>query len=978
MLSLEKPLTIDGLTVFRDHADPNQFWYLPGPVSLARCAGENLAEFTFLKYKAASVDVARKGGGFVTFKASLRLNPSTESRIVSRLSAEPGVTPPVRLAAVPFEEGTVQCIALNLQGSGGTSATPPPEGAFNAVEHILGASIPTMDSENGAAFSLSLSQEGATILEQAMSNGMTPIGVLYDMKYLAMRPAIDVEITADFERIFTHFSASLEAQYMFLRGGIDAAFESLVQSGAIKIKVLNFTDQEDEREQERWALEFFKDDLLSKWFEPTLTPGQTAADVADADPLSEVIATGRDLLRDVTGNNGSNGGGTTTPPSNTPSNTPGNAPTAPGAERIQPATLTHDAHSPDPLPAGLSVTHSPAASGLEETITITGAGATIRIDGQPVAADSAGRVRTTVSPNTQRRIEVEWPAQRTEETFGLFFDFDKPAEAGWRVNPPSTEYRAYVENTTTDPRFRDASGTLRIEGDGNWSGSERGADRLRAWIQSLPAPRNVRVEAYASHEHVSGAGETARAQHNMRLAQRRREVALAIVQRAGGTVSGGGPHGDSPASSRPGTHSAMGGDPDNRVAHVIGQRAASAPSRWSGTLRRPASIRPEPQPQPQPQPQPRPQPQPQPRPPAAAGGNAPVAVSLKLKFVRQEERKTLTLRYNRAEATRRTYAPQGFFGLLLGDLRDKDKYFREIDLDDPFFREFKVEASCPIDFTRIGMLSAQVALDYGTAARPQDHRHADFTFLPGDASAQTFKVFMNSTRDVDYTAGFQYHFDPQSDWAADRHSYEVPPKESLDRTLFVNPYEHVEFREITATPGDVDWEIVEAIEVRLQARGYASPEPRAALMLTADGAAQTWKLRGAKPAPANRGVTVQYVQRLKDGTSERTDPVEVDIPQLVVHDLFAAALRLEFIPLFDAATISRVFIDVEYRDPDNGYERSERLELRGDATDPVKLRIALRDGTLRRYRRRLTFVGTAGTFDQRAWEESEEELVPVR
>ena len=107
-------------------------------------------------------------------------------------------------------------------------------------------------------------------------------------------------------------------------------------------------------------------------------------------------------------------------------------------------------------------------------------------------------------------------------------------------------------------------------------------------------------------------------------------------------------------------------------------------------------------------------------------------------------------------------------------------------------------------------------------------------------------------------------------------------------------------------------------------------------------------------------------------------PVEVDIPQLVVHDLFAAALRLEFIPLFDAATISRVFIDVEYRDPDNGYERSERLELRGDATDPVKLRIALRDGTLRRYRRRLTFVGTAGTFDQRAWEESEEELVPVR
>ena len=35
MLSLEKPLSIDGITVFRDHADKSHFWYLPGPVTLA-------------------------------------------------------------------------------------------------------------------------------------------------------------------------------------------------------------------------------------------------------------------------------------------------------------------------------------------------------------------------------------------------------------------------------------------------------------------------------------------------------------------------------------------------------------------------------------------------------------------------------------------------------------------------------------------------------------------------------------------------------------------------------------------------------------------------------------------------------------------------------------------------------------------------------------------------------------------------------
>lgn len=355
-----------------------------------------------------------------------------------------------------------------------------------------------------------------------------------------------------------------------------------------------------------------------------------------------------------------------------------------------------------------------------------------------------------------------------------------------------------------------------------------------------------------------------------------------------------------------------------------------------------------------------------------------MVASLKLKFVHQEERKKLTLRYNRAEATRRTYAPQGFFGLMLGDLSNKAKYFKEIDLDDPFFREFKVEASIPIAFEPIGLLSAQVALDYGDPAKPRDHKHADFVFVPGDTDPRTFKVFMNSTRDIDYDAGYQYHFDPQSAWAADRSSYDIPAAPTVDRTLFVNPYEHIEFREITATPGDIDWEVVDTIEVRLQARGYAQPEPRTALLLTRDSGPLSWRLRGARPAPANRGVTFQLVQRLKDGTSERTEPADVDIPQIVVHDLFQDALNLEFIPLLDPAAVTRVFIDIEYRDPANAYERDERLEIAGTATEPVKLRIALRDKQQRTFRFRYSFAGPNGTFDRRPWVQTEEELQPVQ
>ncbi|MCC6486696.1 MAG: hypothetical protein IT364_04285, partial [Candidatus Hydrogenedentes bacterium] len=136
LLNTARSITVDGVTVFPDHADPNQFWYLPGPVSLARRPGGQPA-FTFIKYKPAAVAGGAKGGGFVMFGTSLRVNARTESRILSQLGAIAPGTP--KLALAQFDSGNVRCVALNLQGEGGTTASPAPAGAFNAVETILGA-----------------------------------------------------------------------------------------------------------------------------------------------------------------------------------------------------------------------------------------------------------------------------------------------------------------------------------------------------------------------------------------------------------------------------------------------------------------------------------------------------------------------------------------------------------------------------------------------------------------------------------------------------------------------------------------------------------------------------------------------------------------------------------------------------------------------------------------------------------------------
>lgn len=58
-----KTLTIDGVTVFSDHANENQFWYLPSEVRLARDAQTDRTKFTMIKYKPAAVAGGAKGAG---------------------------------------------------------------------------------------------------------------------------------------------------------------------------------------------------------------------------------------------------------------------------------------------------------------------------------------------------------------------------------------------------------------------------------------------------------------------------------------------------------------------------------------------------------------------------------------------------------------------------------------------------------------------------------------------------------------------------------------------------------------------------------------------------------------------------------------------------------------------------------------------------------------------------------------------------
>ncbi len=290
MLTLGKAaITVDGITVFADHRDENQFWYLPGPVGLARNREDNRRVLSLIKYRNTPTEGGDLGGGFMTFETNLRLPDETERKILSELTDLAPDEP--RLAAVPFEGGDVECVALDLQGSGGTEGEPPQEGGFRMVEEILGTSTPSLFGDNSAIFSLTLSQEGATLLETAMHKGASPVGVIYRLNFTAVRPNLHVRIHADWEQIYRHFSGEVEGNIYFVQGAIEGGFEELRESKAIEVEVVDFTNEEDAAQKEDQAMEFFKTTLMQKLFEPKLALGQ----MQDEANINDLARTASDL-----------------------------------------------------------------------------------------------------------------------------------------------------------------------------------------------------------------------------------------------------------------------------------------------------------------------------------------------------------------------------------------------------------------------------------------------------------------------------------------------------------------------------------------------------------------------------------------------------------------------------------------------------------------------------------------------------------
>lgn len=278
MLDLSKPLApVEGVTLFRDHEDPNLVYWLPDEIGLADLGGNTPDLFLQVFYPDAAVlgtePLDRAVGAILSLGITCTLSTARQALVVAGAAAQIASAQP-RLTAPPWEDGTVDLLLLDTLGHDDRPAAAVP--ADRLVRGIVGSRRPSLqDARLSAIFNARLDQRGTALVAAALEGQAGSLaGVLYDLKFAALRPAIDLRMRAELNRVASFFRAGAGVQAYYVGAEISAAFGTLRENGTIDVQVTSqMADPESERLVDQAVRDFY-DVLMRELFRPTVSPAE--------------------------------------------------------------------------------------------------------------------------------------------------------------------------------------------------------------------------------------------------------------------------------------------------------------------------------------------------------------------------------------------------------------------------------------------------------------------------------------------------------------------------------------------------------------------------------------------------------------------------------------------------------------------------------------------------------------------------------
>lgn len=277
MLLLDKKQReIDGITVFPDHADPMQYYYLPlmPHMTTIKDPGAGNAEvpqFSLIRFR------GRAGtGGFLNFDVNLGASDDQIENIRRTIQREERLRDLPRVAPVTTVSGTVKLLMLGRQSG---DAAAPAAGGDAGPKFVLKMdhhASPSLYGNNQAAFSVQLDAAGVTVVEQSMNGEILPIAVVYSLNYLGLRPAYSIRLDIDWDRVQKHMDETYSGGFLFSSVDISNTVDELEESRAIVLEADTFIVEDEDNEgtidRRDAALAQVRSMITEAFFQPSLPP----------------------------------------------------------------------------------------------------------------------------------------------------------------------------------------------------------------------------------------------------------------------------------------------------------------------------------------------------------------------------------------------------------------------------------------------------------------------------------------------------------------------------------------------------------------------------------------------------------------------------------------------------------------------------------------------------------------------------------
>lgn len=303
MLYLAPPFQIiDGISIFRDHEDELQYYYMPLYPHLTTVkdsiTGVEVPQIQLIKYRGEAGN-----GGFLNFDVNLGIKDEKLQELTASIKSLEQLDGTPRIAPIPLLDGSVKLMMLGKQSPDPTDDTNPapvndettgPDFVISMQHYAK----PALYGSNQAAFSVQLDEAGVVVIEKAMQGEIAPIGVVYSLDYMCLRDGYKVSVTADWERVQKHLDESFSVDAIVYNSTVDKVVDELIEDKAIDMQIdkMFISDDSTNAMEARMdeAINQIKDMVLENFFEPSLEPIEKKGDdtIHDVGRVATIIASG--------------------------------------------------------------------------------------------------------------------------------------------------------------------------------------------------------------------------------------------------------------------------------------------------------------------------------------------------------------------------------------------------------------------------------------------------------------------------------------------------------------------------------------------------------------------------------------------------------------------------------------------------------------------------------------------------------------